>query len=214
MKQEKSSTKERIMSEALTLFSVKGFEAVSVAEIAEAVRIKAPSLYKHYKSKQDIFEAIIYEMNARYKKQAASLQINGEDAGKDIGLYSNITDEKLIEIGTGLFLYFLHDDYTRKFRKMLTIEQYSNTELAELYVRQYVDEPLAYQSGVFDFLIKAGVLKPENPRVMALHFYSPVNLMVTLCDVHPEREAEALNMIEDNIRQFIRIYGNIKNLGE
>ena len=208
MEQEKLTTKERILSEALTLFSVKGFEAVSVAQIAEAVGIKAPSLYKHFNSKQDIFEAIITEMSVRYKNQAATLHINGEEAGADIGLYSNISDDKLIEIGKGLFLYFLRDEYTRKFRKMLTIEQYNNTELAALYVKQYVDEPLAYQSGVFELLIQAGVLKSENPRVMALHFYSPTFLMLALCDGHPEREPEALQMIEENIRQFIKIYGN------
>ena len=41
-------TKERILEEALSLFSKKGFKAVTVEEIAQKVGIKAPSLYKHY----------------------------------------------------------------------------------------------------------------------------------------------------------------------
>ena len=45
-------TKELILDAALKLFAKKGYEAVSVAEIADAVGVKAPSLYKHYKSKQ------------------------------------------------------------------------------------------------------------------------------------------------------------------
>ena len=49
------STGERIVYEVLVLFSKKGYSDVYVAEIASAVGIKAPSLYKHFKSKQDIF---------------------------------------------------------------------------------------------------------------------------------------------------------------
>ena len=59
------NTKERILDEALTLFSEKGYTNVFVGEIAERVGIKAPSLYKHYKNKQAIFDAIIGEMNRR-----------------------------------------------------------------------------------------------------------------------------------------------------
>ena len=60
------NTKEKIMHIALDLFSVRGFSAVSVHEIAKEVGIKAPSLYKHYKSKQDIFDTIVkkYSENA------------------------------------------------------------------------------------------------------------------------------------------------------
>ena len=53
------NTKQKILAEALSLFSEKGYSAVYVGEIAEAVGIKAPSLYKHYKSKQDIFNSCV-----------------------------------------------------------------------------------------------------------------------------------------------------------
>lgn len=54
----KEDTKQRILDEALRLFSQSGYDAVSVERIASAVGIKAPSLYKHFKSKQEIFDAI------------------------------------------------------------------------------------------------------------------------------------------------------------
>ena len=56
------NTKQRILDEALTLFAEKGYANVYVGQIAEAVGIKAPSLYKHYKSKQDIFNALLDDM--------------------------------------------------------------------------------------------------------------------------------------------------------
>ena len=70
------NTKKRILDEALTLFSEKGYANVFVTDIAKAVGIKAPSLYKHYKSKQDIFNTILDEMKNRYDMQASMLNMN------------------------------------------------------------------------------------------------------------------------------------------
>ena len=68
-------TKERILSQALTLFAQKGYEAVSVEEIAAAVGIKAPSLYKHYKGKRDIFDHIVTHMNHQDAARAQALRL-------------------------------------------------------------------------------------------------------------------------------------------
>ncbi|WP_342759024.1 TetR/AcrR family transcriptional regulator [Kineothrix sedimenti] len=204
---EEQSTKRKIMSEALKLFARKGYEAVSVAQIAEAVGIKAPSLYKHYKSKHDIFDAILEEMSSRYEMQAASMQMNGVKPDRDMELYIGIDEERLIEMGKGLFSYFLHDEYAGLFRRMLTVEQFHNKELGALFVKQYVDEPLSYQGMLFSLLIQAGVFIPENSNVMALHFYAPMYLLLVLCDCHPERESEVMEMLVQHIRQFRRLYG-------
>ena len=68
----KTDTKSRILSEALKLFAQEGYEAVNVEQIADAVGIKAPSLYKHYRSKRAIFESILAEMERRDREQAAA----------------------------------------------------------------------------------------------------------------------------------------------
>lgn len=203
---ENKGTKQIILDEALSLFAINGYEGVSVVDIADAVGIKAPSLYKHYKSKQDIFDAILDEMEKRYKNQVTPMQMNGMDADKDMGLFMNVSEEQLIEMGKGLFLYFLHDDYALKFRRMLTIEQYRNQKLSALYAKQYIDDPLSYQGMLFGFLTGACVMKQENPQIMALHFYAPMYLMLTLCDCHPEREKEVLTVLEQHIRQFNHLY--------
>ncbi len=199
-------TKKVILEEALGLFAIDGYEGVSVADIANAVGIKAPSLYKHYKSKQDIFEAILVEMSERYQKQMVAMQMNGTNANIDAELFLNISEEQLIHMGKGLFLYFLHDDYARKFRRMLTIEQYRNQKLSAFYSKQYIEDPLSYQGMLFGFLVRVGVMKQESPQIMALHFYAPMYLMLTLCDCHPEREQEVLTVLEQHIQQFNHLY--------
>lgn len=200
------STKKKILDEALTLFSEKGYANVFVADIAGAVGIKAPSLYKHYKSKQDIFNAILEEMKASYDKQAQSLNMNGNNATADAMVFSDVSEDGLVQMGVGLFMYFLHDEYAQKFRKMLTIEQFHNSELAELFTKQYADEPLNYQSAMFSILCAGGVLKEFNPDVMALQFYAPIYMILTMCDRQPQREGELVALLENHIRQFSRLY--------
>lgn len=65
-------TKQRILEKSLELFSAKGYDAVSVGEIAKAVGIKAPSLYNHFPSKQAIFDAIVESTAAHYEKDTGS----------------------------------------------------------------------------------------------------------------------------------------------
>ncbi|MBQ8731128.1 MAG: TetR/AcrR family transcriptional regulator [Lachnospiraceae bacterium] len=200
------NTKKRILNEALTLFAEKGYGNVYVGQIADAVGIKAPSLYKHYKSKQDIFNAILEEMKNNYDRQANALNMHGSDVNADAGIFSSISEDKLVEMGVGLFSYFLHDEYVCKFRKMLTIEQFHNSELSQLYTKQYIDEPLSYQSAMLAMLTGAGVLSLEDSHIMALHFYSPIYMLLTLCDRHPERESEAIELLKQHIKQFNKIY--------
>ena len=199
-------TRQRILDEALTLFSEKGYANVFVADIAERVGIKAPSLYKHYKNKQAIFDAIIEEMNRRFLEEAGVLSINGADAAADAEIYKQISEEQLITLGKNLFLYFLRDDYIRRFRKMLTIEQFHDQKLSAAYMKQYVDDPLSYQGMLLGMMVSAGVLQAENVEIMTLHFYAPIYMLLTICDRDPEREADALKTLEAHIRRFNRLY--------
>lgn len=206
------STKQRILEAALTLFSEKGFESVSVEQIATVVGIKAPSLYKHYKSKQDIFNTILIEMEQRYQKQVSGMNITGIDPYLDASAFTNISGELLKEMATNLFLFFLHDDYNRKFRKMLTIEQYSNPHLASLYTKQYLEDPLSYQSLLLTHLVTSNELRQEDSEIMALHFYSPFYLLLTLCDRDSSQEERAIILLEKHITQFNKLYGKQEQL--
>ena len=202
------STREQIIEESLSLFSQRGFDAVSVKEIANAVGIKAPSIYKHFKSKQDIFNAILDESNRRYALQTAALNMNGLDPQMDAGLFETITDEQMVEMGEALFNHFLHDEFTSKMRKLLTIEQFKNQELANLYVMQYMESPLQYQRMIFETLIKKGLMKNGTPEIMAMQFFSPIFLLLVQCDANADKETGALEKLKQHITQFNKRYRN------
>lgn len=205
------NTKQKIIEEALTLFSTKGYDAVSVGEIAAAVGIKAPSLYKHYKSKQEILQAVLEEMNQRYHKQAVSNHMDGTEADKDMDMFQNLSSEELYGIARDLFLFFRHDTYSGRFRKMLTIGQYENREMADLFSKQYVDDPLAYQESIFAFFMQMGLMQDGMPKITAIHFYAPIYLLITMCDRQPEREEEALELLQKHVEQFGRLYKKTKD---
>jgi len=202
----KKSTKEQIIEESLSLFAKRGFDAVSVKEIAEVVGIKAPSIYKHFKSKQDIFSAILDESNRRYALQTASLNMDGLDPKMDAGLFETITDEHMLEMGEEFFNHFLHDEFTSKIRKLLTIEQFKNKELANLYVMQYMELPLQYQRMIFELLIKKRLMRKGDPEIMAIQFFSPIFMLLVQCDANADKEMEAFEKLKRHIIEFNRIY--------
>ena len=203
-------TKQKILDEALTLFSEKGYANVFVGDIADRVGIKAPSLYKHYKNKRAIFDAIIVRMNESFAQQAKALNINGTDAAADSKIYENMSEDNLLILGRQLFLYYLHDDYNKRFRKMLTLEQFNDKELAGIYSKLYVDDPLSYQSMLLGMVVQAGMLHTDDVEIMTLHFYSPIYYLLTICDRDPEREPWALQTLDKHIMQFNRLYGRTR----
>lgn len=204
---EPESTKDRILLSALDLFSRYGYEAVSVEQIARAVGIKAPSLYKHYASKQGVFDAIFAEMDRRYQTQIASMRMHPGEAGSDTQMYLDITEDALVSKVIELVRYSLRDAYVSRFRRMLTIEQFRKKEFAELYTRRYMDAMLEYHEALFDRLVEARALRDGDTHIMALQYVSPIFVLLSLCDREPEREPEAMAMLERHVRQFYYIYG-------
>ena len=199
-------TKEKILDAALDLFSVRGYEDTSVAEIAEAVGIKAPSLYNHYRSKQEIFTAILHKIEEQYRQQASLLQLDGSMPELDAARYQGISEEVLFSMVLQIFRFFLQDPFAAKCRKMMALEQYRSTEAADLYQKQYYDGPIAYQTELFRQLIQAGAFQNSDPETMALQFYAPIFTLLQLCDTAPQRTPEAEEMLKKHILAFCRVH--------
>ena len=203
MKQE--DTRERILEQALELFSEKGYDSVSVGEIARAVGIKAPSLYNHFPSKRAILDAIVESTAAQYEADTGKIDIHVQNVSQDIPVFTEITAEALFEKVRQIFEYSLHNAPISRFRRMMTIEQFRSPELAALYSRRYVDRLLAYHAGIFRALIAAGELQAEDPDTLAMQYVAPVLTLIGICDRQPEREAECLDMLCRHVALFFRM---------
>lgn len=200
------NTKEKIIDEALTLFSQRGYSGVSVKEIAGAVGIKDSSIYKHFSSKKDIFDTILTKMTGLMDNLADSLHIADAYKGDASPYFSSLTVDELVELSKKIFLFYLKDRFAARFRRMLTIEQYSNSEISSLYKKIFTSDSIDYQSVVFRQLIDCGAFNEADPEILAMSFYSPIFLLICRCDGDADREEEALALIERHVREFAKTY--------
>lgn len=203
MKQE--DTRQKILDKALELFAARGYDSVSVGEIAKAVGIKAPSLYNHFPGKQAIFEAIVESTAAQYEADTHKIDIHVQNAARDIPVFTEITEEALYEKVRQIFEYSLHNEAISRFRRMMTIEQFRSPELAELYSRRYVERVMEYHAGIFRALIAAGEIRAENPDTLAMMYVAPVLTLIGVCDRQPEKESECLEKLNRHVRLFFRM---------
>ena len=126
------STRQAILDSALELFAARGYDAVSVGEIAKEVGIKAPSLYNYFPGKRAIFDAIVESTAAQYEADTDRIDIHVQNAAQDIPAFTEITEDVLFEKVRQVFEYSLHNEAISRFRRMMTIEQFRSPELAAL----------------------------------------------------------------------------------
>ena len=206
------TTREKILAEALNLFSVKGFDAVSVRDIAYAVGIKESSLYNHFKNKQDIFDCILKEYSGRGEEIFNQIQLTGDDRqitvdDRTVSMYKNMASDQFAAVTGIIFNYYMTDEINVKLRRMLTIEQYKSEELAAQFRKISFDDSIEFQSRLFAALIDAGCFIRADPYVMALAFFSPIFLMFYKYGNDSESLKEARSLFLRHIDHFNKIYG-------
>jgi len=203
MKQE--DTRQKILDKALELFSTRGYNSVSVGEIANAVGIKAPSLYNHFSGKQAIFDAIVESTAAQYEADTDKIDIHVQDVKQDIPIFTEITEDALFEKVRQIFEYSLHNETISRFRRMMTIEQFRSPELAALYSQRYVSRILDYHAGIFRALIATGEIQAGEPDALAMMYVAPVLTLIGVCDRQPEKESECLEKLREHVRLFFHM---------
>ena len=202
---EKSNTREEILEAALDLFSVNGYEATSISQLADAVGIRKASLYSHFANKQDILDTIVEVVLKGYADHSIFARADWDDPEftKD---KTGMKAEDVAKLVQGQLRYILHDPQISRSRKMLTIEQFRNSELAELQTKQNYENVLHYFSGMMRFLIREGTLINADTEIMAAQFSSPITVWINLCDREPEREDEVMDLVRKHVMQFFEIY--------
>ena len=198
----RGNTKQEILDAALELFSLQGFEATSISQIAGAVGIRKASLYSHFESKQAILDAIVKEVLEQYEEHSLFARADWE---KDTGGLPQTADDA-VQMIQGQIRYILHDPAISRARKMLVIEQFRNRSLAGLQTKQNYSDVLRYFTGLMKQLIRQGVLAEDDPEIMAAQFCLPISVWINLCDREPDRESEVMELVEKHIRQFFRLY--------
>lgn len=87
-------TKEKILQVSRALFTSNGYEGTAMTMIADEVGIKKPSLYAHYRSKAEIFEAVLQKESMDYVSFLKESLNRQETSVKDL-LYQLLTEHAL-----------------------------------------------------------------------------------------------------------------------
>ncbi len=204
------NTKEKTLEEALRLFSERGYEAVSVRDIARAVGVKESSLYNHFRNKQDIFESILAEYSQRGSEFFRQYELTGEDGiftadSRTVDVYRHMSGEQLAAMAGHIFEFYFTDEINTRLRRMLTIEQYRTPEAARLYRKLSFDDSLTYQTKLFEEMMKAGCFRLADPYILALAFYAPIYLIFCKFDNGGDVD-EARELFERHVRHFSKTY--------
>ena len=158
--------KEEILIVALHLFARDGYEAVSVSQIAGELDMTKGALYRHYKSKRDIFDCIVQRMEQQDSEQARQNEVPEESIEKVPEEYQNVSVEDFVGYSKSMFEYWTEEDFASSFRKMLTIEQFRSEEMQNLYQQYLVSGPAEYVKDLFKNM------EIKNPEEEAVKFYA------------------------------------------
>ena len=191
------TTKERIMEEALSLFAERGYDATGVDLIAERVGIKGPSIYKHFKGKEEILNSIIDTAEERYDALFGSEENIGDIPE---------SEEEFVRDTMQRVSFTMHDPMIRKIRRFLTKEQFRSGRLAEVTTKHQLYGLQRMFTRIFQGMMEKGIVKGDDPSMLALELASPAVLMIAAADRDQKYQDEMLSEIEKHIRHFCNTY--------
>ena len=191
------TTNEKILLTALKLFAQDGYEAVSISKISGELGMAKSALYKHYKNKRDIFDSIINRMDELDYERAREYNMPDGNMDEIIKGYREISIDKIRIYTEAQFKHWTEEEFSSLFRRMLTLEQYRNQEMADLYQKYLVSGPIDYMTYLF-----AGITgKKEEAKQLAIEFYGPIFLMYSLYD-NKREEDDLTQMLKNHVDRF------------
>ena len=191
-------TKERILAAALDLFSQNGYAGTNIRELTASLGMVKSSMYKHFESKEAIWDSLLDESIAYY--------------GAHFGSPEQLPPvpeslEELHAMTMQLVNFTVHDEKVVKVRKLLTIEQFRNGRARELATKHFLTGLEGMFAPVFAGMMDKGLLRPDDPAMLAFAYTAPISALIHLCDREPEKTDAAMAQIEAFVEHFIRTYG-------
>lgn len=103
--------------------------------------------------------------------------------------------------------FTVHDEKIVMTRKVLMIEQFRDQRARELATKHFLTGLQSMFTPVFAGMMDKGLLRREDPGLLAFAYTAPISSLIHLCDREPEKTADALEQAEAFSRHFIRTYG-------
>ena len=191
-------TKARILATALEMFSKNGYAGTNIRELTSSLGLGKSSMYRHFNSKEEIWKTLLDEMIAYYTSRFGSPEHLPPVPE---------SPEELVVITMRMVDFTVHDEKIVMTRKVLAVEQFRDDRARELASRHFLTGLTAMFTPVFSGMMDKGLLKRDDPAMLAFAYTAPISSLIHLCDREPEKTEDAIRKIEAFSRHFIKIYG-------
>ena len=191
-------TKERILEAALEMFSQKGYAGTNIRELTASLGLVKSSMYRHFKSKEEIWNTLLDEMIAYY--------------GARFGSPENLPPipdslEGLVEMTRHMTDVTIRDEKIIMTRKLLSIEQFRDDRARDLATKHFLTGLKEMFTHIFAGMMDKGLLRKDDPAMLAFAYTAPISALIHWCDREPEKTEEAMAQIEAFSRHFVKTYG-------
>ena len=189
-----NSTKSRILDEALVIFAENGYRGTNLRDLAARLGLSKSALYKHYASKEAIWNALLDRMEAYYGERFGSAE-NIPEVPK--------SGEELFELSMKRIAFTVYDEQIILTRKLLLTEQFHDERVCKLATKHFLVGTQRMFTAIFIEMMAEGTIKKDDPEMLAFLYTSPVTSLIQLCTREPERRAEVMERCEVFLRYFI-----------
>lgn len=197
------TTRDEIINVSLKLFAERGFDAVSTSMIAEQLGITKGALYRHFKNKQGIFDAIFEKMIALDAERANEDAVPEKKYDEDAESYKQTDAHDLCEFVNNQFVFWTENEFAKDFRRMITLEQHKSSEMTKLYQDVIGAGPVEYTKDLMQEMIATGKLRKEAQQFgaynLALQLFAPLSLIIQLSDGGMDSE-----VLKKHLREITR----------
>ncbi len=190
------TTKDRILNEALILFAENGYRGSNLRDLAARLGLSKSALYKHYDSKEAIWNALLDKMEAYYAARFGSVN-NLPPTPRN--------REELVALTMRQIGFTIRDPQIQLTRKLLLTEQFHDARVCKLATKHFLEGTANMYAALFGQMMQSGLLKQSDPVMLAFAFTSPITSLVHLYTREPHREAEVMERIETFVRYFITL---------
>ena len=191
-------TKERILTAALEMFAQNGYAGTNLRELAASLGMGKSSLYRHFTSKEEIWNTLLDAMIAYY----------GERFGSPEHLPpAPESPEGLVAMTMRMVDFTVHDEKIIMTRKVLAIEQFRDDRARDLASKHFLTGLTQMFTPVFQGMMENDLLRRDDPKILAFAYTAPISSLIHFCDREPDKTEDALRKIETFSRHFIAIYG-------
>ena len=192
-----NSTKSRILDEALVMFAENGYRGTNLRDLAAQLGLSKSALYKHYESKEAIWNALLDRMEAYYGERFGSAE-NMPEVPK--------SGEELFALSMKRIAFTIYDERVILTRKLLLTEQFHDERVCKLATKHFLTGTQRMFATIFEKMMVEGTMKKDDPEMLAVLYTSPVTSLIQLCTREPGRQAEVMEQCEAVLRYFIDAY--------